>query len=70
MNPAITALCDENCEVMPECLICHQRKKPIGRDAAPGSSYCGHDCKGYNEEPYPGHLWPGELARERNEETA
>jgi hypothetical protein len=26
---------------------------------------CGVDCPGFFEEPRSGHLWPGELKRER-----
>ncbi len=55
--------CTLACEAAPDCLVCKQRKHPIGRDAPAASSYCGHDCPGYTQEPRPGHLWPGELAR-------
>ncbi len=45
-----------------ECTVCGLRKKPRGRDApaAMGNSLCDWECEGYNKEPYPGHLWPGE----------
>lgn len=45
-----------------DCKTCGRRKAPRGRD--PGvyaaSGYCGHGCPGYDEEPKPGHFWPGE----------
>ena len=60
--------CTEHCERMPECPVCGLTKKPIGRDAAvAGPSYCDSDCPAYRSEPTPGHLWPGELARIRDE---
>jgi hypothetical protein len=56
-------------ELMPYCPICHQRKKPIGRDVpVAGGTYCDHECPGYYQEPLAGYLWPGE-AREETEES-
>jgi len=46
--------------VMVKCLRCHHMKKPVGRSAALGTSYCDDDCAGYRRAPYPGSLWPGE----------
>ena len=43
-----------------ECIICGLTKKPHGRSAPLGSSYCDDDCYGYDMEPKPGCLWPGE----------
>lgn len=60
--------CTAECERMPECATCHRTKQPRGRSAPLDSYYCDYGCPGYGEEPQPGHLWPGELARER--ETA
>jgi hypothetical protein len=57
--------CTIDCERMPECTTCRRTKKPIGRDPGIDADYCGHDCPGYREAPTPGHLWPGELQRER-----
>lgn len=45
------------------CLLCERPKKPVGRDLAPAmsGSYCTHDeCPGYDIEPWPDNLWPGE----------
>jgi hypothetical protein len=39
-------------------------KKPIGRAAPNGRHYCDHECKGYQQEPYVGSLWPGETEEE------
>lgn len=56
---------------MPVCARCRMRKHPWGRDpGAAADSYCGWDCPGYAEEPKPGHLWPGELARSRADAAA
>lgn len=59
--------CTEACEDMPECTVCKLRKRPRGRSASleMEGSYCGWDCPGYTQEPRSGHLWPGELERER-----
>ena len=42
------------------CAACGQMKKPIGRSAGLGASYCDDDCAGYRQPPYVGSLWPGE----------
>lgn len=42
------------------CGICGRTKQPHGRSAPMASSYCDSDCEGYNENPRPGCLWPGE----------
>jgi len=64
---SVTVDCTPACEAMPTCTVCGMRKHPRGRD--PGvyaaSGYCGYDCPGYDLEPRSGHLWSGELARER-----
>ena len=62
--------CTELCERMPACSTCHRSKVPHGRDvaAAAHGSYCDSDCPGYRDEPTSGHLWPGELDRERQDE--
>ena len=60
------------CERMPTCKTCGMSKPPRGRsvpmEAANG--YCGYDCSGYGEEPRSGHLWPGEIRRWREEQSA
>ena len=63
----ITSKCTEHCERAPECTVCRRRKKPIGRDSM-DNGLCDDDCKGYRQPPSPGHLWPGELARESEAE--
>lgn len=59
--------CTKECEAMPECTVCHMRKKPMGRDspAASGNCYCDFQCPGYLIGQKAGHLWPGELEREQ-----
>ena len=49
-----------------DCVVCGQRKKPIGRAAplAMANSLCGPDCRGYRIAPYPGDLWPHETREE------
>jgi len=61
--------CTEECERVVNCTVCTRRKPPIGRDvpAYIGGSYCEHECPGHNDEPRGGHLWPGEIARSRDE---
>lgn len=48
------------------CTVCHLRKKPRGRSAAPAeaNSLCDSDCPGWHLEPKPGDLWPGETEKE------
>lgn len=45
-----------------ECVVCHLRKKPVGRSAPleMANSLCDHECPGYYQDPLPGSLWPGE----------
>lgn len=63
--------CTIDCERRVNCVICNQTKGPRGRSIAPemANSYCGWDCPGYTQEPSPGHLWPGELAQIRENES-
>lgn len=42
------------------CLVCAQRKAPIGRSVPLMMSLCDHECTGYDAEPFAGSLWPGE----------
>lgn len=46
--------------VVVRCAVCGDMKKPVGRSAPIGASYCDDECRGYRLEPYPGSLWPGE----------
>lgn len=48
------------------CTVCHLRKKPRGRSAAPAmaNGLCDSDCEGYMLEPHVGDLWPGETEQE------
>jgi hypothetical protein len=64
---SVTLDCTEACEAVVECVVCHRRKPPRGRSVAPAMStdYCEHECPGHDQEPRAGHLWPGELARNR-----
>jgi hypothetical protein len=56
----------ENVGVAVECVVCHRRKKPVGRSApdAMAGSLCDSECPGYYEDPRPGQLWPGETREE------
>lgn len=40
-----------------ECTTCRCTKKPRGRSAPYGASYCDTDCSGYWEAPLSGDLW-------------
>lgn len=42
------------------CALCGDMKKPVGRSAPLGATYCDEDCPGYRTKPLPGSLWPGE----------
>lgn len=63
--------CTKACESWPACTVCGKTKAPIGRslplEACGG--YCDDDCPGYRQAPRPGHLFPGELARIREDQT-
>lgn len=64
--------CTVECEAAPHCTVCGLRKRPRGRSVPleMGNSMCDHECTGYDQEPKPGHLWPGELAdMDRVEDT-
>lgn len=44
-----------------QCRVCGRSKAPRGRSAPIGSNYCTRaGCKGYDQEPRVGDLWPGE----------
>lgn len=47
-----------------ECAVCHRTKAPRGRSVPLGMDRCDSECKGYQQEPYPGSLWPGETEAE------
>ena len=57
--------CTPSCYEMPECGVCHRRKKPQGRSAplAMADSLCDQDCPGYYDQPRAGHNWPNEKTR-------
>ena len=42
------------------CAVCARAKGPLGRSVPIESSMCNSSCKGYDEEPFVGSLWPGE----------
>lgn len=46
------------------CGTCGRQKQPHGRSAPLGHGLCDSDCPGYNQEPKPGCLWPGETERD------
>ena len=59
--------CTEACKATVRCATCKRPKAPAGRSVpmAAYGSYCQADigpfaCKGYYEDPKPGHLWPNE----------
>ena len=44
-----------------KCAVCGHSKQPRGRSAPMGLLLCHwSNCKGYDQEPLPGELWPGE----------
>lgn len=69
MIDAVSRDCDASCEARQACVVCHRRKAPLGRSVAAemAGGLCDHDCGGYYKDPKPGHLWPGELERDREE---
>lgn len=54
-------ICNEVGGSLVECVECGMKKKPTGRSAgAADTGYCGPDCPGYRNAPFPSQLWPGE----------
>ncbi len=50
-----------------ECAVCHKRKAPHGRSVPlMGRQYCTSEsvCAGYQMDPLPGCLWPGETSEQ------
>lgn len=49
-----------------KCVVCKLDKAPHGRSVSPLSpfDYCDYTCPGYNQEPLPGCLWPGETTED------
>jgi hypothetical protein len=66
---SLYAECTIECEASPRCTVCHLTKPPFGRSVALEASHgmCGHHCEGFLMQPLSGHLWPGELARSKEE---
>ena len=62
--------CTEACEASPKCTVCGMHKAPRGRSVPMemSSGYCPYECSGNALDPRPGHLWPGEIAREKRDE--
>ena len=46
------------------CATCNQLKSPWGRDGGYYGPPCDWDCEGYELEPRPDTLWPGEVCGE------
>ena len=42
------------------CVTCGMTKAPRRRSVPFGSFLCESACTGFNEDPQPGDLWPGE----------
>lgn len=57
--------CIEACRTPVECIVCHRRKTPRGRDSM-DNGLCDRDCEGYDLFPISGHLWPGEELSEKD----
>jgi hypothetical protein len=57
----------EACYAQPTCTTCGRKKAPRGRLASDMMNVCGEWCDGYRSEPLPGHLWPSERPRLRDE---
>jgi len=57
---------DDRKGIAVNCRVCHRWKKPLGRSAPLGmaNGLCDFECGGYDAEPLPGSLWPGELKSE------
>ena len=62
---SVTIDCTIACEAAPTCKVCGLTKKPIGRSAPVEMRMCDEACVGYRKEPCAGHLWSGELERDR-----
>lgn len=46
------------------CKLCGRSKAPHGRSCLLVDSLCTSACRGYNDDPKPGCLWPGETAED------
>lgn len=58
----VCKICDQVGGPLVKCAVCGFNKPPRGR-AAPLSmvnGMCSSDCPGYDEDPIPEGLWPGE----------
>lgn len=42
------------------CTVCGRTKAPVGRSVPYMASYCDSVCVGYDVDPLPSHLFPGE----------
>jgi hypothetical protein len=58
------ALAGDKVGVAVSCVVCGHRKAPVGRSVPVGMYLCDFECPGYDVEPRPGHLWPGESEAE------
>ena len=49
-----------------ECTVCRKTKAPRGRSVPQLTVgfFCDSDCSGYDLEPLPGDLWPGENSKD------
>ena len=65
------ANCTEECSKPATCTVCKRRKSPLGRSmpAEMWGNMCDDECSGYRLGASPPHLWPGELARIRQDEA-
>lgn len=64
MREAFETYMSERVGIAVHCVVCHARKKPIGRSGPLGMHLCDHECPGYYQAPRPGSLWPGETESE------
>lgn len=46
------------------CTKCGKREAPHGRSVPDQLDLCRDGCPGYDREPLPGCLWPGETGKE------
>ena len=48
--------------IVVRCATCGNEKQPHGRSVSPLMVYCSpySGCPGYEQDPKPGCLWPGE----------
>ncbi len=59
MSTEVLTGCGPKCWTSVDCTMCGMRKQPRGRSVPleAANSYCDFECPGYDDKPWPPHLW-------------